>query len=45
MASGPDEWTERTQAARRWLIDTLFSREPDRAQLALRWARGRYQSS
>ena len=44
MASSPDEWTERTQGVR-WLIDTLFSREQDRVQLALLWARGRYQRS
>lgn len=42
MSSSPEEWSERTQGVR-WLIDTLFSREQDRVQQAILWARGRYQ--
>ncbi|MDN5802997.1 MAG: amidoligase family protein [Microlunatus sp.] len=44
MNSSPDEWTRRTQGVR-WLIDTLFTREQDRVQQAILWARGRYQRS
>ena len=44
MNSSPDEWGQRTQGVR-WLIDTLFTREQDRVQQAILWARGRYQRS
>jgi hypothetical protein len=44
MASSPEEWSDRTHGVR-WLIDTLFTREQDRVQQAILWARGRYQRS
>lgn len=44
MNSSPEEWSERTQGVR-WLIDNLFTREQDRVQQAILWARGRYQRS
>ena len=44
MSSSPEEWCDRTQGVR-WLIDTMFTREQDRVQQAILWARGRYQRS
>ena len=44
MNSSPEEWSQRTQGLR-WLIDNLFTREQDRVQQAILWARGRYQRS
>ena len=42
MGSSPGEWADRTRPVRT-LIDTLFRRDADRQQMALLWARGRYQ--
>lgn len=44
MSSTPAEWEARTHGIRH-LIDNLFTRDEDRSQLAILWARGRYVRS
>lgn len=44
MGSTEGEWADRTHHIRT-LIDTLFTRDADRQQIALLWAHGRYKSN